>query len=449
MAKSRTRYVCQSCGHESARWVGRCPGCEAWNTLVEEIVATGPGARAAQGRPGRSVRLADVESGSEPRFPTGIEEFDRVLGGGIVPGSVVLVAGDPGIGKSTLMTEVAALLAPQGVLYVCGEESPAQVRLRADRLEVDGSDVRLLAETDVDTILASAEELDPSVAVIDSIQTLYRPDLPSAPGSVAQVRECAALLMRRAKSSGMATFVVGHVTKDGTIAGPRVLEHMVDTVVHLEGDRHHAYRVLRAVKNRFGSTNEIGVFEMQSSGLKPVANPSEIFLSERNTGASGSAVICAVEGTRPVLAEIQALVTPTSYPSPQRTADGFDTRRLQLLLAVLEKREGIRLAAQDVFVNVAGGLRLTEPAVDLGIAMAVVSSLRDRALPADTVVIGEVGLSGEVRSVPQLATRLKEAAKLGFRSAVVPAYGLHAGIAPQSLELVPVSRLREAIDRLF
>lgn len=449
MAKSRTRYVCQSCGHESARWVGRCPGCEAWNTLVEEIVATGPGARAAQGRPGRSVRLADVESGSEPRFPTGIEEFDRVLGGGIVPGSVVLVAGDPGIGKSTLMTEVAALLAPQGVLYVCGEESPAQVRLRADRLEVDGSDVRLLAETDVDTILASAEELDPSVAVIDSIQTLYRPDLPSAPGSVAQVRECAALLMRRAKSSGMATFVVGHVTKDGTIAGPRVLEHMVDTVVHLEGDRHHAYRVLRAVKNRFGSTNEIGVFEMQSSGLKPVANPSEIFLSERNTGASGSAVICAVEGTRPVLAEIQALVTPTSYPSPQRTADGFDTRRLQLLLAVLEKREGIRLAAQDVFVNVAGGLRLTEPAVDLGIAMAVVSSLRDRALPADTVVVGEVGLSGEVRSVPQLATRLKEAAKLGFRSAVVPAYGLHAGIAPQSLELVPVSRLREAIDRLF
>ncbi len=449
MAKSRTRYVCQSCGHESARWVGRCPGCEAWNTLVEEIVATGPGARAAQGRPGRSVRLADVESGSEPRFPTGIEEFDRVLGGGIVPGSVVLVAGDPGIGKSTLMTEVAALLAPQGVLYVCGEESPAQVRLRADRLEVDGSDVRLLAETDVDTILASAEELDPAVAVIDSIQTLYRPDLPSAPGSVAQVRECAALLMRRAKSSGMATFVVGHVTKDGTIAGPRVLEHMVDTVVHLEGDRHHAYRVLRAVKNRFGSTNEIGVFEMQSSGLKPVANPSEIFLSERNTGASGSAVICAVEGTRPVLAEIQALVTPTSYPSPQRTADGFDTRRLQLLLAVLEKREGIRLAAQDVFVNVAGGLRLTEPAVDLGIAMAVVSSLRDRALPADTVVVGEVGLSGEVRSVPQLATRLKEAAKLGFRSAVVPAYGLHAGIAPQSLELVPVSRLREAIDRLF
>lgn len=449
MAKSRTRYVCQSCGHESARWVGRCPGCEAWNTLVEEIVVTGPGARAAQGRPGRSVRLADVESGSEPRFPTGIEEFDRVLGGGIVPGSVVLVAGDPGIGKSTLMTEVAALLAPQGVLYVCGEESPAQVRLRADRLEVDGSDVRLLAETDVDTILASAEELDPAVAVIDSIQTLYRPDLPSAPGSVAQVRECAALLMRRAKSSGMATFVVGHVTKDGTIAGPRVLEHMVDTVVHLEGDRHHAYRVLRAVKNRFGSTNEIGVFEMQSSGLKPVANPSEIFLSERNTGASGSAVICAVEGTRPVLAEIQALVTPTSYPSPQRTADGFDTRRLQLLLAVLEKREGIRLAAQDVFVNVAGGLRLTEPAVDLGIAMAVVSSLRDRALPADTVVVGEVGLSGEVRSVPQLATRLKEAAKLGFRSAVVPAYGLHAGIAPQSLELVPVSRLREAIDRLF
>lgn len=449
MARARSRFVCQACGHESPRWTGQCAGCEAWNTLVEELVPVTAGVRAGTPPAARTVRLADVDAGNEPRWATGIEEFDRVLGGGIVPGSVVLVAGDPGIGKSTLMTEVAALLSGQGVLYVCGEESPAQVKLRAERLTTDASAIRLLAETDVEVILASAAEVDPAVLVIDSIQTLYRPDIASAPGSVAQVRECAALLMRRAKSSGMATFVVGHVTKDGTIAGPRVLEHMVDTVVHLEGDRHHAYRVLRAVKNRFGSTNEIGVFEMQSSGLRPVANPSEIFLSERNTGSSGSAVVCTLEGTRPLLAEIQALVAPTSYPSPQRTATGFDSRRLQMLLAVLEKREGVRLASQDVFLNVAGGLKLSEPAVDLGITMAIVSSLRDRALPSDTVVIGEVGLSGEVRSVPQLPLRLREAAKLGFRSAVVPAFGLPDGAAPRSLELVPVSRLSEAVDRLF
>lgn len=449
MARTRIRYVCQACGHESPRWTGQCGGCEAWNTLVEEVVQAASPTRGTLAAAARTVRLGDVGAGQEPRWTTGIDEFDRVLGGGIVPGSVVLIAGDPGIGKSTLLTEVAARLSHQRVLYVCGEESPAQVKLRADRLEIDGSAIQLLAETDVEVILASTAELDPSILIVDSIQTLFRPDVPSAPGSVSQVRECAALLMRRAKTSGMAVFVVGHVTKDGTIAGPRVLEHMVDTVVHLEGDRHHAYRVLRAIKNRFGSTNEIGVFEMQSTGLRAVANPSEIFLSERNSGSSGSAVVCTLEGTRPVLAEIQSLVAPTSYPSPQRTATGFDGRRLQMLLAVLEKREGVRLAAQDVFVNVAGGLKLTEPAVDLGLAMAVLSSLRDRALPADTVVIGEVGLSGEIRSVPQLPVRLREAAKLGFRSALVPAFGLQPGIAPKSLELVPVSRLGEAVDRLF
>jgi DNA repair protein RadA/Sms len=340
-------------------------------------------------------------------------------------------------------------VAKRGVLYVCGEESPEQVRLRADRLEVDGSAVHLLPETDADAVVRAADALRPAVLIVDSIQTLYRGDIQSAPGSVAQVRECTATIMRHAKQSGTAVFVVGHVTKEGTIAGPRVLEHMVDTVLHLEGDRHHAFRVLRAVQNRFGSTNEIGVFEMQGTGLRPVANPSEIFLSERSEDASGSAVVCTLEGTRPVLAEIQALVTPTSYPSPQRTATGFDGRRLQMLLAVLEKREGLRLSTQDVFVNVAGGLRLSEPAVDLGIVMAVVSSFKDRPLPRHTVVLGEVGLGGEIRSVSQLPLRLREAGKLGFRTAVVPAHGLN-GTAGEGLpETVGVSRLSEAADRLF
>jgi DNA repair protein RadA/Sms len=417
--------------------------------MVEEVVPGGPSAPGRTGPMPRTILLGEVSPTTNGRLRTGVEEFDRVMGGGIVTGSVTLVAGDPGIGKSTLMTEVAALVAKRGVLYVCGEESPEQVRLRADRLEVDGSAVHLLPETDADAVVRAADALRPAVLIVDSIQTLYRGDIQSAPGSVAQVRECTATIMRHAKQSGTAVFVVGHVTKEGTIAGPRVLEHMVDTVLHLEGDRHHAFRVLRAVKNRFGSTNEIGVFEMQGTGLRPVANPSEIFLSERSEDASGSAVVCTLEGTRPVLAEIQALVTPTSYPSPQRTATGFDGRRLQMLLAVLEKREGLRLSTQDVFVNVAGGLRLSEPAVDLGIVMAVVSSFKDRPLPRHTVVLGEVGLGGEIRSVSQLPLRLREVGKLGFRTAVVPAHGLN-GTAGEGLpETVGVSRLSEAADRLF
>ena len=416
--------------------------------MVEEAASDPRSTPRRAGPVPRAVRMADVTSGSEARLRTGVDEFDRVMGGGIVTGSVTLVAGDPGIGKSTLMTEVAALLSGNPVLYVCGEESPGQVRLRAERLGVDGADIHLLPETDVDVVIAAANDLAPSVLIVDSIQTLYRSDIQSAPGSVSQVRECTASLIRSAKKSGRATFVVGHVTKDGTIAGPRVLEHMVDTVLHLEGDRHHVYRVLRAIKNRFGSTNEIGVFEMQGSGLRPVANPSEIFLSERSTESSGSAVVCTLEGTRPVLAEIQALVTPTSYPSPQRTATGFDGRRLQMLLAVLEKREGLKLSSQDVFVNVAGGLRLTEPAVDLGIAMAVVSSLYDRAVPAHSMLVGEVGLGGEIRSVPQLSLRLREASKLGFKTALVPGHGLQKS-PNEDLEVVPVARLRDVIDKLF
>lgn len=395
----------------------------------------------------KAVRLGEVNAEEGERLDTGVAEFDRVLGGGIVPGSVTLVAGDPGIGKSTLLTEVAALLAGRGVLYVCGEESPGQVRLRADRLKVSADAVHLLPETSVEGVLHAAGEIDPAVLIVDSIQTLFLPSLSSAPGSVAQVRECTARLIRLAKDSGMAVFLVGHVTKEGSIAGPRVLEHMVDTVLHLEGDRHHAFRILRAVKNRFGSTNEIGVFEMHGNGLQAVDNPSRLFLPENGRSASGTAVVSTLEGTRPVLAELQALVTPTSYSTPQRSSTGFEARRLQMLLAVLEKREGMKLSSHDVFVNVTGGLRLGEPSVDLGVAMAVASSLFDRPLPDRTLFVGEIGLGGEIRGVSQLGKRLSEAEKLGFAAAVIP-----AGNAPDrsgSLELIPVKRLNGAIDRVL
>lgn len=376
------------------------------------------------------------------------DELDRVLGGGIVRGSAVLVAGDPGIGKSTLMTELGALLKNLKILYVTGEESPAQVKMRAERLGVDSDTFLLLAETDVESIIACVHDEQPDLLVVDSIQTVYRTDLNSAPGSVAQVRESAAALIQMAKATGTAAFIVGHVTKQGSIAGPRVLEHMVDTVLYLEGDRHHAFRILRAVKNRFGSTNEIGVFEMQSDGLSAVANPSALFLSERAAHASGTAVVCSVEGTRPLLAEIQALVTDTSYSTPQRTATGFDPRRLQMLLAVLEKRVGLRLSGSDVFVNVTGGLKLSEPAVDLGMVAAIVSSFRNRAIPATSVLIGEVGLGGEIRSVSQLDARIREASKLGFSDIIVPESARGAANA-SATRLTGVGSLEALMDILF
>lgn len=445
MPKIKSSFVCQECGHEAPRWTGQCSMCGSWNTMVEEV---GPARRPARVATVKPVRLGDVDMEERQRLETGVREFDRVMGGGIVPGSVTLVAGDPGIGKSTLLTEMAALLSDRKVLYVCGEESPAQVRLRANRLRVNADAIQLLPETSVDGALASAAEVDPAVMIVDSIQTLHLPSMSSAPGSVGQVRECTARIIRQAKESGMAVFLVGHVTKEGSIAGPRVLEHMVDTVLQLEGDRHHAFRILRAVKNRFGSTNEIGVFEMHGDGLQPVDNPSRIFLPENGKTASGTAVVSTLEGTRPVLAELQALVTPTSYSTPQRSATGFEARRLQMLLAVLEKREGMKLSTHDVFVNVTGGLRLIEPSVDLGITMAVASSLFDRALPQRTLFVGEVGLGGEVRGVSQLPKRLKEAEKLGFRAAMVPAINAQEARSA-SLEVIAVSALNEAVDRVL
>ena len=439
-----SRYVCQVCGHESPKWLGRCPNCGEWNSLVEEA-PTAARSAARQAPASQPVSVADVTLPNETRAATGLAEFDRVLGGGIVSGSVVLVGGEPGAGKSTLLMHVGDRMARTdgSVLYVSAEESVRQTKLRAERLDADAPRLLLMAENDLDVIIQTATERRPSVLVVDSIQTVYRSDVTSAPGSVAQVRECTAALVRLAKGEGIATFIVGHVTKEGAIAGPRVLEHLVDTVLYFEGDRHHAYRILRATKNRFGSTNEIGVFEMAGSGLVEVPNPSAAFLSERPHAAAGSVVVCAIEGTRPLLVEIQALVSPTHFGMPRRTAAGVDYNRVLLLLAVLERRAGLQLAAQDVYVSVAGGLTVEEPAADLGIAVAVASSLRDRAVDMRTVVIGEVGLAGEVRTVPQLGKRLSEAARLGFARAVIPRT---AGVeVPNGLEVEQVPDLSSAL----
>jgi DNA repair protein RadA/Sms len=447
MDRTRVRFVCQSCGHESAKWMGRCPSCGEWNTLVEDVESSAVRSprRVAPAEP---VSMADVAATVEDRLPTGSPELDRVLGGGVVAGSVVLVGGDPGVGKSTLLLQLADRLARDGrrVLYVSAEESVRQTKLRAERLGAAAPALLLLAESDLDVILETAVRTRPALLVIDSIQTVFRGDVASAPGSVAQVRECAASVVRMAKEQGIASVVVGHVTKEGALAGPRVMEHLVDTVLSFEGERHHAYRILRATKNRFGSTNEIGVFEMAASGLVDVPNPSAAFLSERPAAAPGSAVVCAVEGTRPLLVEVQALTSPTHFGMPRRTAAGVDYNRMLVLLAVLERRAGLQLASQDVYVSVAGGIAVEEPAADLGIAMAVASSLRNRPVDPHTVLIGEVGLAGEVRAVPQIGKRLAEASRLGFRRAVVPRGELAGG--PGEIELLRVTRLADVLQLL-
>jgi DNA repair protein RadA/Sms len=447
LAAPRTRFVCQACGAATPKWAGRCPGCLEWHTLVEEA-APAPGRVAMAGAsPGAAVpeAVTAVPPQAEPRLTTGVGELDRVLGGGVVPGSVVLVGGDPGIGKSTLMLQVAGHVAKRGpVLYVSGEEAPHQVAMRAERLGASDPRLLVLAETRLEDIAARIDETKPRALILDSVQTAYTSRIESAPGSVSQVREVAAALIGLAKARSIPTFLVGHVTKEGAIAGPRVLEHMVDTVLYFEGDRGHAYRVVRAVKNRFGATNEIGVFEMKAEGLAEVANPSALFLAERPEGATGSVVVASVTGTRPILVELQALVSPASYGTARRTAIGVDTGRLALLLAVLEKRAGLALAADDVYVNVVGGIRLDEPAADLGVALAVASSQREAPVDAGTLVIGEVGLAGEVRAVQQVETRVAEAVKLGFTRFLVPAANAEKLRAPG---VVGVRTLRDAIAR--
>jgi DNA repair protein RadA/Sms len=450
MARTRTIFTCQNCGSQSAKWLGRCPDCGAWNSYAEEQLTPASPKGRGELPVSQPLPLLQVPSEAEARVSSGLGELDRVLGGGVVDGSFVLLGGDPGIGKSTLLLQAAQHLAAAygRVLYVSAEESPRQLRLRGERLGTSADGILILAETSVERIITAVHEAKPAVLIVDSIQTVHTAALESAPGSVGQVRESAGRLMLLAKGSAIPTFIVGHVTKDGAIAGPRVLEHMVDTVLYFEGDNGHPYRILRAVKNRFGSTNEIGVFEMKGDGLREVANPSELFLSERPGGVAGSIVTATMEGSRPLLVEMQALVSGTSFGTPRRTATGFDQNRLSLLVAVLEKKVGLHLAGCDIFCNAAGGVRLTEPAVDLGVAAAVASSHLDRAADPGTVVIGEVGLAGEVRAVARPELRIREAAKLGFTRCVLPSGNLkHLDVA--GIELVGVGTVREALQEIL
>jgi DNA repair protein RadA/Sms len=450
--KAIYQFVCQHCGNTSPRWIGRCPSCDEWNSYVEERIEKSRANNIKQAFRPTPIPITDIEGGKEERLPTLIGELDRVLGGGFVPGSVVLVGGDPGIGKSTLALQMLANLAASKlkVLYVTGEESPEQVKLRAKRTASGSESLFVLAENSVEHIVEELTKLSPHVVVVDSIQTVYTEDFPSAPGSGGQIRECAARLMHYAKSRGTSIFLVGHVTKEGTIAGPRVLEHLVDTVLYFEGERDHPYRILRAVKNRYGSTNEIGVFEMQESGLKEVNNPSEIFLSERPIGASGSVVTPSIEGTRPILVEIQALVSPCNFGVPRRTTIGIDYNRVSLLVAVLEKRAGLNILAQDIFMNVAGGIKIVEPAIDLGVSVALVSSFLNRPIQHALVVFGEVGLSGEVRGVSHVEQRLKEAEKLGFKKCILPRINVERiKSRGKSLSLIGVTSIENAIEAMF
>ena len=446
--RERTLFSCQNCGYQTPKWLGRCPDCGQWESLVEERVAPPSKARrASTNADARPTPLAEITAREEERRSTGIGELDRVLGGGMVAGSAILIGGDPGIGKSTLLLQATASLAACGakVLYVSGEESAQQIRMRAERLRLGDSTASVLCETSLESILEAAASESPHVVVVDSIQTVTSAELASAAGSVGQVRESAARLVAFSKQSGTACFLVGHVTKEGYLAGPRVLEHMVDTVLYFESDHGHAFRVLRAVKNRFGSTNEIGVFEMKDSGLSPVTNPSELFLSERPVGVAGSVVIAAMEGTRPILVELQALVTPSGFGTPRRTTLGIDSNRLALLVAVLEKKVGLHLTGQDIFLNVAGGFSIDEPAADLGAVAAVASSFLDKPIDAGTLVVGEVGLAGEVRAVHQAELRVREAQKLGFRRCILPTASERRMVASDGCEIVGV----ESLDALW
>ncbi len=447
-------FFCQQCGYESPKWMGQCPGCREWNSFVEEPAAPKNGKNGSKSGLSMShpepVALSAVKMSDEIRFSTGFRELDRVLGGGIVPGSLILVGGDPGIGKSTLLLQVCQQLAKdRQVLYISGEESLRQIKIRAQRIGDFADGLRLLCETNLDATVETLKQQKPQVAIIDSIQTMYSEEITSAPGSVSQVRQATSLFLQTAKSLNITIFLVGHVTKEGVVAGPRVLEHMVDTVLYFEGDRYASYRILRGVKNRFGSTNEIGVFEMRQEGLAEVPNPSEYMLSGKPQGASGSVVACSMEGTRPILLEIQALVSRTSFGLPRRTAAGADLNRVNLLMAVLEKRAGINLSSCDAYVNIAGGVRMNEPAMDLGILLAIVSSFQEIPISDQTICFGEVGLSGEVRAVNMAQQRVLEAQKLGFTECILPRVCLNEQLRSEGIKLVGVSTIREAIAYLF
>jgi len=430
--------------------MGKCPGCNEWNTLVEEIVApsrTSQIVGASLRKPSKPQKITSIESENEPRMTTNMLEFNRVLGGGIVPGSLILIGGDPGIGKSTLLLQISSQLAEKNlpVLYISGEESTRQTKLRADRLGITSDSLYVLAETNLFDISEQIKEVKPSIVIIDSIQTMYREEVTSAAGSVTQVRECTSEFMKIAKTNNIPIFIVGHVTKEGNIAGPRMLEHMVDAVLYFEGERHHTYRILRGVKNRFGSTNEMGIFEMKEEGLREVMNPSEIFLEERSQGAAGSTVVASMEGTRPVLVEIQALISPSSFGNPRRMATGIDTNRVPLLMAVLEKRVGLMLQNQDAYIKVAGGVKLDEPAIDLAIAVSIASSFRDQPTNPEDIFIGEVGLTGEIRRVSRIEQRVQEAAKLGFKRVICPKNNLGGWTIPHNIQVIGVSTVHEAL----
>lgn len=452
--KKKTIFMCQECGTESPKYLGRCPSCGRWNTFVEEKIEDPKDNRSRtsfSGVKSKASLISEVEIEREDRVKVPFEEFNRVLGGGVVPGSLVLIGGDPGIGKSTLLLQISAFLNNAGgkVLYVTGEESASQIKMRAERLELIGSNFYLYAETDLGAIQDTVEELRPEFLIVDSIQTMHHPDIESAAGSVSQVRESTATLMRMAKSNDIATFIVGHVTKEGAIAGPRMLEHMVDTVLYFEGEQHHTFRILRAVKNRFGSTNEIGIFEMNEDGLKEVMNPSQLFLEERLAGTNGSAVVAAMEGTRPILVEIQSLITPTVFGNAKRTASGLDYSRVSLIMAVLEKRAGLLLQNYDAYLKAAGGVKLDEPAIDLSIAISIASSYKEKETQPTDCFIGEIGLTGEMRRVSKIEQRVSEAAKLGFKRVYIPKNNLTGWSFPEGIEVIGCRTIGEVIKRVF
>lgn len=447
--KLKTFYICNNCGAKSAKWSGQCSNCGAWNTLIEEKEQKVGKIKISKKEIPNLINFDDVDVNSEPRLKTGIVELDRVLGGGIVSGSFVLIGGDPGIGKSTLMLQMVSALNEHNPLYISGEESLSQVKIRARRLKGNFDKLLLMTETDVEKIYTAIKNSESNIIIVDSIQSIYHNNIESAPGSVSQIRECASLLLQLAKSTGKAIFIVGHVNKDGFIAGPKVLEHTVDTVLQFEGERNYSFRILRALKNRFGATNEIGIFEMVESGLKEVSNPSEVFLTNRVSNESGVCIVSAIEGSRPILVEVQSLVSPTSYGVPQRTVNGYDTKRLQMILAVLEKRLGARFGQFDVFVNIAGGLSVNDPAIDLGIAISLMSSFREEPVDREMIAIGEIGLTGEIRNISQINQRVKEAAKLGFKKVLLPT--INDIDLPKSLniELIKRNKLYEAVQLIF